>query len=84
LFWHYPHFSNQLGRPAGAVRFGDYKLVESYESGRLELFDLKKDISESADLSKKMKRKTEELFKLLTEWRKNVNAQMPVPNPEFK
>jgi arylsulfatase A-like enzyme len=84
LFWHYPHFSNQLGRPAGAVRVGDYKLVESYETGKLELYNLKEDISESADLSGKMKQKTQELYKLLTDWRKNVNAQMPVPNPEYK
>jgi len=84
LFWHYPHFSNQLGRPAGAVRVGDYKLVESYETGEVELYDLKNDISESEDLSKKMKQKTQELYKLLLQWRKSVNAQMPVPNPEYK
>jgi arylsulfatase A-like enzyme len=84
LFWHYPHFSNQLGRPAGAVRVGNYKLVESYETGKLELFDLKNDISESADLSEKIKKKTKELFTLLTEWRKTINAQMPIPNPEYK
>jgi arylsulfatase A len=83
LFWHYPHFSNQLGRPAGAVRLGDYKLVENYETGRLELYDLKDDISESKDLSLEMKRKTSEMHKLLTDWRRRVNAQMPVPNPGF-
>jgi len=83
LFWHYPHFSNQLGRPAGAVRVGDYKLVESYETGKLELYDLKEDISESADLSLKMKQKTEDLFKLLNVWRKNVKANMPVQNPDY-
>lgn len=84
LFWHYPHFSNQLGRPAGAVRMGDFKLVESYETGILELYDLKNDISESTDLSEKMKTKTRELHNLLIEWRKKVNANMPVPNPDFK
>ncbi len=84
LFWHYPHFSNQLGRPAGAVRVGDYKLIESYETGKLELYDLKGDISESTDLSEKMKQKTEDLYKLLSGWRKNVKANMPVPNPEYK
>jgi len=84
LFWHYPHFSNQLGRPAGAVRVGDYKLVESYETGKLELYNLKEDISESADLSDKMKQKRQELYKLLLGWRKKVNANMPIPNPEYK
>ncbi len=83
IFWHYPHFSNQLGRPAGAVRVGDYKLVESYETGKVELYDLGNDISESTDLSQRLIQKTQELLNLLTAWRKNVRAQMPVPNPEY-
>lgn len=40
IFWHYPHFSNQLGRLAGAVRAGDFKLVEDYETGKLALYNL--------------------------------------------
>jgi len=84
LFWHYPHFSNQMGRPAGAVRFGDYKLVESYETGKLELFNLKEDISESTDLSEIMEQKTLELFRFLTMWRQSLNAQMPLPNPGYE
>jgi arylsulfatase A-like enzyme len=83
LFWHYPHFSNQLGRPAGSVRVGDFKLVELYETGTLELYNLKTDISESNDLSKEMKGKTQEMHKMLNDWRKSVNAQMPVPNPDY-
>ncbi len=84
LFWHYPHFSNQLGRPAGSVRVGDYKLVELFESGKLELYNLKEDISESNDLSESMKEKTEELHRLLIDWRKKMNAQMPNKNPDYK
>jgi arylsulfatase A-like enzyme len=84
IFWHYPHFSNQLGRPAGAVRKGDYKLVENFETGEIGLYNLKDDISESRDLSGTMKSKTEELLKLLKEWRLSVKAQMPLPNPEYK
>jgi arylsulfatase A-like enzyme len=83
LFWHYPHFSNQLGRPAGAVRLGDYKLVELYETGKLELYNIKEDISETIDLSGKMKDKTAEMYKMLVNWRKSVNAQMPDVNPEY-
>lgn len=83
LFWHYPHFSNQLGRPAGAVRLGDFKLVENYETGAVELYNLREDISESADLSEKMVQKTRELHQLLSEWRKSLNAQMPVGNNGF-
>lgn len=84
IFFHYPHFSNQLGRPSGAVRLGDYKLVKSYETGNLELFNLKDDISESKDLSKKLPAKSKELHALLTNWQKEVNANMPLPNPKYK
>jgi hypothetical protein len=72
-----------LGRPAGSVRIGDFKLVELYESGKLELYNLKEDISESKDLSGKMKGKTQEMHQQLVEWRKKMNAQMPIANPGY-
>jgi arylsulfatase A len=78
LYWHYPHFSNQLGRPAGAVRYGKFKLIELYESNKLELYNLEEDISESVDLSEKMPGKTDEMFRMLVDWRKSVNANMPL------
>lgn len=78
LFWHYPHFSNQLGRPAGAVRVGDYKLVESYETGETELYNLTADLGERKDLSKTMPDKSRELKLLLKNWRMAVHANMPV------
>jgi hypothetical protein len=73
-----------MGRPAGAVRLGDYKLIESYETGKLELYNLKEDISESTDLSEIMEQKTLELFRFLTMWRQSLNAQMPLPNPGYE
>lgn len=84
VYWHYPHYSNQGGRPGGAVRCGDYKLIERYEDGSLELYNLKEDIGEQHDLSDRMPGKTLELRKLLDGWRKGVNAQMPVRNPEYR
>jgi hypothetical protein len=48
------------------------------------LYNLREDISESNDLSEKMKLKTAEMEKLLVNWREQVNAQMPLPNPDFK
>jgi hypothetical protein len=84
LFWHYPHFSNQLGRPAGSVRLGDFKLVENYENGKLELYNLKFDISELNNLATTMPAKTQELYKLLANWRLAVNAQMPIKNQANK
>jgi arylsulfatase A len=78
IFWHYPHFSNQLGRPAGAVRLGDWKLVENYETNAIELYNLKEDLSENRDLSKQNPQKAKELFQLLTQWQKEVGANMPI------
>lgn len=83
IFWHYPHFSNQLGRPAGAVRLGDHKLVELYETGTLELYNLREDIGETRNLAESMKEKTMEMHRMLNDWRKSMGAQMPVPNPNY-
>jgi arylsulfatase A-like enzyme len=84
LYWHYPHYSNQQGKPGGAVRQGDFKLVELYEDNTLELYNLKDDISERHDLSKSMPDKTRQLHSKLTAWRKSIpGIQMPTPNPEY-
>src|SRR5258708_20174708 len=50
LYWHYPHYSNQGGVPSGAVRAGDYKLIEFYEDARLGLYNLASDILQSTNL----------------------------------
>jgi len=82
IFWHYPHYSPQRGVPAGAVRRGDYKLIELYEDGRLELYNLAQDIGEQNNLAEKMPQKTAELHRLLVEWREAVAARMPQKNPK--
>jgi arylsulfatase A-like enzyme len=82
LFWHYPHYSNQGGRPGGAVRLGSYKLLESFEDGRLELYDLAADLGEEKDLASEQPERAARLAKLLAGWRQAVGAQMPEPNPE--
>src|SRR5262249_30634724 len=61
IYWHYPHYSNQGGKPGGAVRQGDFKLIEWYEDGKLELFNLKDDIGEHHDLAARMPEKTRAL-----------------------
>jgi arylsulfatase A-like enzyme len=83
LYWHYPHYSNQLGRPAGAVRQGDWKLVELYEDSRLELYNLRSDPGEQHDLAAKMPERTREMHGMLKNWRQSVNARMPTPNPKY-
>lgn len=83
LFWHYPHYANQGSRPGGVIRSGDLKLIEFYENGRRELFNVKADISESQNLSEKLPDKVAELAARLDAWRKEVGAQGMTPNPDF-
>jgi arylsulfatase A len=78
LYWHYPHFSNQGGVPAGAVRAGDHKLIEYFEDGRLELYNLKDDIGESRNLAASMPDKAAAMKEMLAAWRKEVGANMPI------
>lgn len=82
LFWHYPHYSNQGGGPCGAVRVGDYKLIEWYENMRCELYNLRSDIGERNDLAATMPKKVDELRTILHDWRTSVDANMPKPNPQ--
>ena len=83
LFWHYPHYSNQGGRPGGAVRVGDYKLIEFYENDRRELFDLKQDPGESRNLIESHPKIAESLRQILDAWRNDVGAKMMTPNPDY-
>ena len=84
IYFHYPHYGGKGDTPAGAVRDGDYKLIEFYEDGHVELYNLKNDISEKTDLSKKKPQLASRLLKELQDWRKACGAKMPVHNPDYK
>ncbi|MBI1347873.1 sulfatase-like hydrolase/transferase [bacterium] len=84
LYWHYPHYSNQGGHPGAAIRAGDYKLIEFYDTGRKELFDLAKDAREGRNLAPDMPEMVAELSHKLDAWRTAVDAQMMTPNPAYK
>jgi arylsulfatase A-like enzyme len=85
LYWHFPHYSNHgLQSPGGAVRYGDYKLIEYYEHNTVQLFNIKNDPGEQHDLSHTEFKKVKQLTEMLHQWRKDVAAQMPVPNPEYR
>ncbi len=85
IFWHFPHYSNHGGQsPEGAVRYGDYKLIEYYENYTVQLFNLKDDPQEQHDLSGENAKKVNELRKMLHDWRKNVDAQMMPGNPGYE
>ena len=83
LYWHYPHYSNQGGKPGGVVREGDYKLIEFYEDGRLELFNLAEDPGEAKNLVDREAKRARQMAARLAEWRQAVDADMPAPNPEY-
>ena len=78
IYWHFPHYSNHgYQSPGGAIRFGKYKLLEYYENGTVQLFDLQNDIGEQHDISKENPETTQKLLKMLRDWREEVDAKMP-------
>lgn len=81
LFWHYPHYGNQGGAPYGAIRDGDWKLIEWYEDGKLELFNLRDDIGEQTNLAGRQPQRVARLLGKLNTWRRDVKAVMPTSNP---
>jgi len=84
IYWHFPHYSNHgMQSPGGAVRCGDYKLLEYYEDGSVQLFNLKDDMSEHHDLAAKEPEKVNELKNMLREWRETIGAKMMMANPEY-
>lgn len=75
LYWHYPHYSNQGGFPGGAVRAGDFKLLENYEDGTVALYNVREDIGETKDLSAEMPEKTAALKEKLHAYYNKFNAR---------
>lgn len=83
LFWHYPHYHPGGARPYSAVRQNNFKLIEFLEDQRLELYDLEEDIGETTNLVAELPEIANELYDRLETWRKEVDAQMPTPNPNY-
>ncbi len=80
IYWHFPHYSNHgYQSPGGAIRLGKYKLLEYYENGSVQLFDLEQDIGEQSDLSESKPDVTAKLLKMFHDWRDEVDAKMPYP-----
>jgi len=83
IFWHYPHYGNQGGTPGSAIRSGDWKLIEFFEDGRLELYNLREDIGEQRNLAEEKPDLAKELQARLAKWREDVEAKIPERNPEW-
>ena len=89
IYWHFPGY---LGAgagmwrttPAGSIRSGNWKLIEFFETGKRELYNLHDDLGEKSDLAGAMPELVEALHAKLLDWRKRVGAPMPAANPEVK
>ena len=80
LYWHYPNEWGPTGPGIGAfsaIRLGDWKLIYYYRNQTFELFNIQNDIGEQTNLFEKEKSQAKELAKLLTDYLKSVDAQMP-------
>lgn len=97
LFWHFPAYLQGYGKdlgspfthfrttPCSVVRQGDWKLIEYFEDGTLELYNLREDPSETTNLAVDNQARRDELHTLLKEWRQRVGAPVPTKrNPDYK
>ena len=80
IYFHYPHYHHS--RPAGAIRSGDWKLIEFFEEGNVELYNLAADISESKNVADQHPDRIRSMQAALARWRKDVGARMPEENPK--
>jgi len=84
IYWHFPHYNGNAGaKPGAAIRAGDWKLVEFYETGRRELFNVAKDMRESNNLIEQNADIAHDLHARLTAWRESVGAKLPTPNADY-
>jgi arylsulfatase A-like enzyme len=80
LFWHYPHYHGSTWTPGAAIRDGDWKLIEFYDYGKAELYNLNDDPGEKHDLAKSNPARRQALRDRLHAWQQSVNAQLPMPD----
>jgi arylsulfatase A-like enzyme len=81
IYFHYPHYSNQGGRPSSAIRDGRWKLIHHWETNRSELFDLDTDLGEAADLAAERPKIVAMLQADLLSWVEDGSAVVPPVNP---
>ncbi|MCP3692925.1 MAG: sulfatase-like hydrolase/transferase, partial [Planctomycetaceae bacterium] len=79
MYWHYPldkpHFLG--GRSAGAVRAGDWKLIDFFDDGHAELYNLRSDVGEQDDVAAQNPQRVDQLRNQLASWRRQVEARTP-------
>ncbi len=83
LFFHYPHYYATT-TPVSALRSGDWKLLEYYEDQQVELYNLKDDLGESTELSRRHPEVVGKLRAELNTWRNDLQVALPKPNPDYQ
>lgn len=83
LAWHYPHYHGSEWTPGAAIRVGDWKLIEFYELGDAELYNLATDPGEQHNMASASPDQFNEMRLQLRAWQMDLNAQMPEANPMF-
>ena len=83
IFWHYPHYHASGWTPGAAIRQGDWKLIEFYETGIVELYHLSEDISEKSNLASKYPKRVAALKQRLHELQESINANKATLNNNF-
>jgi len=83
LYFHFPHYHGSGNRPGGAIISGQYKLIEWFETGAVELYDLDNDPGEWTNLAANQSSLADSLLGMLRTWRADVDAQMPRANPDW-
>jgi arylsulfatase A len=83
-YWHYPHYHHLGLGPCGAIRMGEYKLLEWFRPAPVyELFNLATDPGETRNLAAVEPERCDALLRCLREWRRSVGAQEMQPNPVY-
>lgn len=85
LFWHYPHYnSHPSSVPSSVIRKGDWKLIQTFDPEGFELYNLRDDLGETTNLMDSQTAKADELKRDLENWRRDVDAEMMEPNPDYR
>jgi len=81
LLFHFPHYDLGNGGPATALLLGTHKLIRSYETGAIRLFELESDPGEASDLSAVEAARTRDLIARMDARLQGIGARMARPNP---
>lgn len=93
IFWHFPVYLEAYNRtserdarepqrpwrttPVGGIRDGDWKLLEYFEDGGVELYNLKADPGERTNLASSEPDRAAAMLEALRSWQASVEAPLP-------